>query len=331
MTHDYNVDPQVSIIMNCFNSATYLEQALQSVLDQTYQNWELIFWDNCSTDESPAIVKAISDSRIKYFRSEQNEVLGQARNHALEKATGEYICFLDCDDFWDKRKLYEQLNVFRNSENIDFIYGNFYSLSSGERKLVYPASKKLPEGHITGSLLVRYRINLQTVMIKREIFDRVEEWFDPSLGLCEEMELFLRMSLVASFSYMHTPFVTYRTHSSQYTVTRFDRFYEEKEQIINKLCNSGIVTEEVFQEEIFSYKTTMSIERSTDLVLRGDRNGARKVLAAFRLKKIKAFIFWILSFSPIGLYLLINDLLGRTFIRERYNFILKQQNAGLIS
>lgn len=77
-------NPLVSVIMNCYNSETYLKDAIA----QTYENWEIIFWDNQSIDKSPKIVKSYTDKRIKYFYAPEHTLLGEARNKAIEKADG---------------------------------------------------------------------------------------------------------------------------------------------------------------------------------------------------------------------------------------------------
>ena len=86
-------EPLVSIIMNCFNGERYLNESLKSILDQSYQNWELIFWDNKSTDNSAKILKNFKDKRIKYFYSSQHTPLYVARNLAIKKASGEFLAF----------------------------------------------------------------------------------------------------------------------------------------------------------------------------------------------------------------------------------------------
>ena len=88
-------EPLVSILMNCFNGEKYLKQAIDSVLAQTYRNWEIIFWDNQSTDGSAEIFTSYRDSRLKYFYAPEHTRLYEARNCALEKAEGELIAFLD--------------------------------------------------------------------------------------------------------------------------------------------------------------------------------------------------------------------------------------------
>ena len=102
----------VSIIINCHNSEKFLKETLNSVLSQTYKNWELIFYDNKSTDNSYNIFKSFKDNRFKYFKSKNFKKLGEARREALKKSKGDYITFLDSDDIWKKNKLKIQLKYF---------------------------------------------------------------------------------------------------------------------------------------------------------------------------------------------------------------------------
>ena len=96
--------PLVSIIVNCFNGERYLKEALTSVLNQSYQNWEIIFWDNRSNDNSKNILNSFKDKRIKYFFAEKHTTLYQARNLAIQKSSGDLLAFIDADDLWEKNK-----------------------------------------------------------------------------------------------------------------------------------------------------------------------------------------------------------------------------------
>ena len=118
-------EPLVSIIMNCFNGEHYLDDALKSVLDQTYKNWELIFWDNKSADNSRNVFKKFNDSHFKYFLSEKHTTLYEARNSAIQKAQGEFLAFLDTDDIWLKDKLKKQIPLFEDN-SVGLVYGNFW-------------------------------------------------------------------------------------------------------------------------------------------------------------------------------------------------------------
>ena len=78
-----NSQPLISIIMNCFNGEKYLKEAIDSIINQTYNNWEIIFWDNLSTDNSATIVSQYNETRIRYYQSEKHTLLGEARDHAF--------------------------------------------------------------------------------------------------------------------------------------------------------------------------------------------------------------------------------------------------------
>lgn len=116
----------VSIITPSFNSCNYIFQTIHSVLNQTYQNWELLIVDDCSTDETYSIILdfATQDARIKVFQLEKNSGAGVARNFAIQQATGNYIAFLDADDLWKPEKLEKQIS-FMETQRIPFTF-SFY-------------------------------------------------------------------------------------------------------------------------------------------------------------------------------------------------------------
>lgn len=121
-----SVEPLVSILMNCYNGEKYLREAIESVLAQTYHNWELIFWDNQSTDRSAEIFRSYFDKRLKYFFAPNHTLLYEARNCTVEKCSGSYIAFLDVDDYWEESKLEKQMGVFKTDPNVAMVYSNFY-------------------------------------------------------------------------------------------------------------------------------------------------------------------------------------------------------------
>ena len=97
-------NPKISVICNCYNGQDYLRYSIDSVLNQTYSNFELLLIDNCSTDNTRKIIKSYLDSRLKYLKTEINVNLGEARNFALKFITGEFFAFIDADDIWVKEK-----------------------------------------------------------------------------------------------------------------------------------------------------------------------------------------------------------------------------------
>lgn len=103
----------VSIIMPSWNTENYIAKSIQSVIDQTYKNWELIIVDDCSTDNTDEVVRAFNDQRIKYLKNEKNSGAALTRNRALKEARGEWIAFLDSDDLWVPEKLEHQINFMK--------------------------------------------------------------------------------------------------------------------------------------------------------------------------------------------------------------------------
>ena len=116
------INPLVSIIMNCHNGEKYLSKSISSIFSQSYKNWELIFFDNNSNDNSKKIIKSYKDKRIKYFFSKKKINLYHARNLALKKTKGKYVSFLDVDDLWDKKKLKLQIDYLKKNKEYKIIY-----------------------------------------------------------------------------------------------------------------------------------------------------------------------------------------------------------------
>jgi glycosyltransferase involved in cell wall biosynthesis len=149
--------PAVSIIMNVRNGAATLRPAIESALAQTCPDWELIVWDDCSTDDSAKIVAEFGDPRIRYFLAPQQTPLGQARAAAMRHAQGEWLAFLDQDDLWLPHKLDLQ-RALTNGSDVGLIYGRtlcFYPSGSQHDYDQFHEFSPLPEGEITAELLSR--------------------------------------------------------------------------------------------------------------------------------------------------------------------------------
>ena len=106
----------VSVIMPSYNTAKFIGETIESVLKQSYENWELLIVDDCSTDNTDAVVASFSDPRIKYFKNEKNSGAAVSRNWALREAKGEWIAFLDSDDVWNAEKLEKQIAFMKKNK-----------------------------------------------------------------------------------------------------------------------------------------------------------------------------------------------------------------------
>ena len=210
-----NKNPLISVIMNCFNGEKYLKDSITSLKKQSYKNWELIFWDNKSTDNSSKIVKNFKEKRIKYYKAKKFTNLHTARNLALKKAKGEYVSFLDCDDLLLKDKLRLQVQVIQEN-NFGLVYSNCYLFNKNtilkKKKISY---KKLPEGNITNQLLKNYLIALPTILVKRKILNRI--FFNEKYHIIGDMDLIMRISLNEKFGCVQSPLAIYRIHDNNYS------------------------------------------------------------------------------------------------------------------
>lgn len=121
----------VSIIMPSYNTGKYISETIESILAQTYKNWELIIVDDCSADNTDeAVEKYLADKRIKYLKNERNSGAAISRNRALREAKGKWIAFLDSDDLWMPEKLMWQIK-FMKKHGLHFSYTNYSEIDEG--------------------------------------------------------------------------------------------------------------------------------------------------------------------------------------------------------
>ena len=128
------VDGLVSVIMPSWNTSNFIAESIQSVIDQTYENWELIIVDDCSTDNTDEVVAKFTDKRIRYFKNEKNSGAALSRNRALREARGEWIAFLDSDDLWNPDKLEHQIN-FMNEHGYTLSYTEYEKIDEESKPL----------------------------------------------------------------------------------------------------------------------------------------------------------------------------------------------------
>ena len=217
------MQPLVSVIMPAYNAERYIAKSIQSVLDQTYGNWELVVVDDGSTDKTAEIVQrfAANENRIKYIFQE-NSRLGKARNTGVENSSGSLIAFLDSDDLWVPEKLERQVGALLDTK-ADVIYSNvdiFFEPGSAPG----PAEFPIATGRIEGSqmfdlLLLENRIPVPSVLLKKEIFNTAGP-FEESLPYhgCEDYDLWLKLAAQGALFYgMPAKLVRYRRHSMAMT------------------------------------------------------------------------------------------------------------------
>jgi glycosyltransferase involved in cell wall biosynthesis len=169
--------PCVSVIINVRNGAATLAEAMESVLSQSFDDWEMIVWDDCSSDDIGAVLARYPDPRIRYFRSEELVALGRARQRAIELARGEWIAFLDQDDFWLPRKLERQMTMARESPEVALVYGRTVRFYPGGSERDYDQTheySRLPEGDIFADLFTdSCFIAMSSAMFRRSAIGKI--------------------------------------------------------------------------------------------------------------------------------------------------------------
>ena len=222
--------PLISILMNCFNGEIYLEEAINSVLKQSYQNWELIFWDNKSSDRSVEIVSNYRDQRIRIFRSDKHTNLGKARKEALKNAKGDYLAFLDVDDIWAKNKLKNQIKVFNNHE-VGIAFTNAIFFNDKRKETLYKNSKNLKV--TTNSLIMKYPITLVSVMIDLKKLKKLSYDFDSNYSHISDFDLIIRLSSISKVKYLEKVLCGWRIHNKNESFTKKELFNNETEAWCN--------------------------------------------------------------------------------------------------
>lgn len=155
---------KVSIIIPIYNSSKYLDECINSVIKQSYKNLEIILVNDKSTDDSLSIINSYNDKRIKVINLDKNQGVSIARNKGVEVATGDYICFLDSDDYWNLKKIEKQVKFIKNKA---FIYSDYEYLHNGKRKRV-----KVPKTITYKEALKNTTIFTSTVMFNMEYIDK---------------------------------------------------------------------------------------------------------------------------------------------------------------
>lgn len=179
----------ISIIVPVYNASRFLDETIKTVREQTIDNWELIFVDDCSTDDSDEIIKQYMkiDKKIKYFKQDQNGGPALARNRGIDEAKGNFLCFLDADDMWDKDKLEKQLNFMLEKEvafsYTSYEFATFDGIPTGKKVkakevLTY---KEVLKNNIISTITVMFNLNLiDKELIKMPNLKYVEDtatWF----------------------------------------------------------------------------------------------------------------------------------------------------------
>jgi len=184
-----NENLMVSVVIPAYNAEKYIEKTVRSVLKQTYTNFEVVIVDDCSTDGTFAIIQALAkeDARIKCYQNEKNSGVSITRNHAIERAKGNYVALLDADDLWMETKLEKQVKLAQET-NAQIVYCSYAFVDENDKEILRPFIVPLTTNY--EATLGKSVISCSTAMIERQLFETYK--FEPDV-YHEDYVLWLKM------------------------------------------------------------------------------------------------------------------------------------------
>ena len=199
--------PKVSVIIPTYNRAEFLRSTITSVLNQTFQDFEIIVIDDASQDHTREVVNSLNDERIRYIRHERNKGVAAARNTGIVNAKSDYIAFLDDDDEWFPEKLQKQFNLLESCPpTIGVVYTGSLRIEESSKKIL---SKIFPKkrGDIFDEILTTNRAaDTSTIFLRKQCFEKVG-LFDEDLHFGEDYDMWLRISKEFHFEYINEPLI----------------------------------------------------------------------------------------------------------------------------
>jgi len=252
--------PLVSVIMNVRNGASFLREALDSALSQTFADWELIVWDDCSTDNSAGIVSEYPDRRVRYFLSSEDTPLGQARDLAIRQASGLWLAFLDQDDVWLPRKLEKQLVLAQSGVGI--IYGRtvMFDARHGNRRDYDYAHEfcSLPEGDIFTQLFAdACFIAMSSAVLRRSAVEEIGG-IPKAIEVAPDYYLYLAVSHRYPARAVQEVICRYRIHPGSMSQSHRLRLRQEPLFLIDQWA--GCVDPKIVAYRRMTYSSALALE-----------------------------------------------------------------------
>jgi len=294
-----NKKPLVSVVMNCFNSATHLREAIDSVYSQAYSNWEIIFWDNVSTDQSAEIAQSY-DSRLRYFRGQETIPLGAARNEAMKQSQGEYIAFLDCDDLWFASSLEDRIKAMLQQDCVICYAGVLEINESGHT--LGSSIPKPKSGNIFNELLQQFDINVPTVMIKKSCLIDSGLQFDKSVTASEEYCLFMQLAVTYSFHVLPKILAKYRIHEKSLTNHSISKWADEREYTLRLIQKNHPAIETRYPKGFKEAYARASYYRARYFLSKGKKTEAVGQLRKSIFVNYKYFLLFFLLMMPSAIW-----------------------------
>lgn len=286
--------PKISVIMPVYNGERYLEQSIDSLLAQSFQDWELIVVDDGSRDRTPQILAQYTDPRIKVFQQTNRGEAG-ARNTGLKHMTGEYMAFLDADDIYLPNALHDLSSYLDGHPALDIVFSDGYICDQEDRELM--RLTEVRPGIFTGNILNQLVTTPSVItvpvctMTRIAIVRRHDLFFDEKDNLIgTDWDFWIRLAVHAKFGYMDTLTCRYRIHNTNITRTT----KSEKRKKDGLYVRTKIMNAEWFDELSLETRQWFFFDLLTN-ILSGDVSKQRQILESKQFSGIsfvKRADFW---------------------------------------
>ena len=225
--------PKVSVIIPTRNRAAFLQAAIQSVLNQTFQDFEIIVVDDASEDHTSAVIRSFTEPRIRYLRHESSRGQGATRNAGLHQALGEYVALLDDDDEWMPQKLEKQVALLDGSPSkVGMVYTGICRIQVYSKRVI---NRLVPDkrGSLFEEICKRNFIGgCSSVMLRRACLEKIG-WFDERLASAADYDMWLRISKEFDIEYIREPLVLYTVHPNRIS-TNYESKVRGLEAVLHK-------------------------------------------------------------------------------------------------
>lgn len=286
----------ISIIIPCYNGEKFIREAIESVFNQSYENWELIIVDDGSIDKSKDIVRQyIRDKRVKLVENECNKGIPKTKNRGLLIAKGEYVAFLDQDDIWMRHKLESQLRLFEQDDEVGLVCtGMIFTDENMKSRDIFNGFDDVDQQKLLKNLYLSPINSSSLMMVKQECFSRAGT-FDEDIKGWDDYEFLMRIATKFRIKYIRRPLVKKRVHSksAQLTPTVFNETRKVFERVLT--LHPSLKTYESTKE------VTLLFNKSIELLKEGKMGLVRKKLKkAMRIKPLylKIWVLYMISALP---------------------------------
>jgi len=291
--------PKVSVVMNCLNGARYLKVALDSVFAQTFEDWEIVFWDNGSTDDSGSIARSYGKG-VRCFRNKATTPLGAARNRAFLETHGEYIAILDVDDIWLPNKLEQQVPLLENDPEIGLVFSNSLFFDDEGDRAEHFQQVRPHRGDVFGALLQDNFISSETMVFRRSVLEKLSPIFDERSTMVMDYELSLRVALRHKLDYVDECLSKWRMHKESGSNRKRFQFPLENRLMLDKMLSTHPEIAQQYAHAVSVFRSNVNYQLGLGMWYEGKINEARRMFKQCKMSYKASVAFLSTYLMPFG-------------------------------